>query len=237
MRCAKRAPANRLLAGLPAIERRRLLAQAEEVDLAAGTVLGSAGSRIDHVYFPIDAYVALVADAGGARLEVGLVGHEGMLGITLMLGVAASPLQWRVQGAGRAWRIDAALFVRQLAGSPGLRRKLNRYLYVALAQLAQTAACRRFHMVEGRLASRLLMARDRVRGNSLHATHETLAGLMGVRRAGISRAAHTLQKRRLIRYARGNVQILDGQGLQAASCGCYAADHDIYARVMEAPGR
>lgn len=233
-RAAKRAAlANRLLAAFPADARRRLLARGERVDLDAATVLRESGTLIGHVFFPIDCFVALVSGEGGdAKLEVGLVGNEGMLGITLMLGTQSAPLQWVVQGPGKAWRIEAAAFLEELSDCPKLRGALNRYLLVVLAQLVQTAACKRFHVVEARLARWLLMTRDRAHADSFHVTHENLAHLMGVRRAGITRAAGSLHKRNLIRYTRGELRIVDAGGLEAASCGCYAADNRTYARVM-----
>jgi CRP-like cAMP-binding protein len=137
-----------------------------------------------------------------------------------------------VLGPGRAWRIEAAAFLEEVAGCDPMRHELERYLLVILAQLVQTSACKRFHVVEERLARWLLMTRDRTYGNSFHITHETLACLMGVRRAGITRAARSLHRRNLITYTRGDVRILDGKGLEDASCICYAADRQTYANVM-----
>jgi CRP-like cAMP-binding protein len=224
---------NRLLAALPVAVRRHLLAHATRVQLTTGSVLHEAGTLVSHVFFPIDSFVALVCGApGDVKLEVGLVGNEGMLGITLALGVQPAPVQWLVQGAGRAWRIDAAAFRDELDHSQELRRALHCYLLVVLAQLVQTAACKRFHVVEARLARWLLMTRDRAYADAFHITHEALAHLMGVRRAGITKAANSLHRRNLIRYYRGDLRILDGAGLEAASCGCYAADNQTYASVL-----
>jgi hypothetical protein len=221
---------NRLLAALPATARRGLLARAEQVDLRLATILCEPGAAIGHVFFPIDSFVTLVAAAGSPdELEVGLVGNEGMLGATLALGVRVAPLQWQVQGAGRAWRIEAGQFLSELAASPALREALQRYLYVVVVQLAQTVACKRFHLIEARLARWLLMTRDRAHADSFHVTHEDLAYAMGVRRASITRAASSLQRLRFIHYIRGDLQILDGRGLEAASCACYAADNKTYA--------
>ena len=224
---------NNLLAGLPALQRRKLLEHGQLLDLEAGASLSKPGTDIGHVYFPVDCIVTQVAAArGGLELEVGLVGNEGMLGITLMLGIPVAPMRWLVQSAGRAWQFDAAVFLREVDRRPELRHTLDRYLYVLLVQLTQNAICKRFHVVEARLALWLLMTRDRAHADHFRITHENLAHTMGVRRAGITRAASTLQRRRIIQYNRGDLHILDGEALEAASCGCYRADNDIYARVM-----
>lgn len=224
---------NRLLATLSDKEQRRFLGSCDRVELAAHEVLYEAGTRLRYVYFPVSAFISLMTPLDTcASLEVGLVGNEGMAGVSLLLGVAVSPLKHLVQGGGSALRIGASAFRRELERCPALRRRLQRYAYVRMHQVAQAAACTRFHRVEERLARWLLMTQDRARADTFHATHETLAYMLGVRRVGITKAATSFQDLGLIRYSRGDITILDRLGLESHSCGCYAAANDLYDRIL-----
>ncbi|MGR9115516.1 MAG: Crp/Fnr family transcriptional regulator [Gammaproteobacteria bacterium] len=155
-----------------------------------------------------------------------------MLGITLIQGVDVAPFHAVVQGAGSTLRIPAGDFLSQLEQCPALQRELKRYLYVLLSQVVQRAACNRYHIVEARLARWLLMTHDRAHSDRFHVTHVFLATMLGVRRVGITKAANSLQRKRLISYHRGNITILDRIGLEAVSCGCYRADKEIYEHIL-----
>ncbi|MFY0989643.1 Crp/Fnr family transcriptional regulator [Halomonas sp. C05BenzN] len=230
---------NRLLDSLPRQDKVHLLNGCEVVDLVFGEVLAEPGGPISHVYFPLMSFISLIANlSDGDRLEVAMIGSEGMYGMPLILGVEESPWHALVQGAGPALRMPAAVFGRHLEQSPALQALLRRYLYVLIHQLSRVAACTHFHQVEARLARWLLMTQDRAHSDQLHLTHEFLAMMLGVRRAGITLAAMALQTRRLIRYHRGNITVLDRPGLIEAACGCYASDQCIYRQVIiegEAP--
>jgi len=229
---------NHLLARLATTERDGFLADCSLVDLAFGSILYERGDRIGHVYFPIDSFVSMLMVVDGRSvLEVGMVGSEGMCGHALILGNNVAPLRVLVQGSGTALRMTATLFRRQLENAPALRQLLGRYVYVLLGQLAQTAACTRFHVVEKRLARWLLMTQDRAGSDAFEVTQEFLAFMLGVRRVGVTAAARSLQSRKLIRYSRGNIMILDRCRLEAAACACYRSDLETYRLGLKASSR
>jgi CRP-like cAMP-binding protein len=145
-----------------------------------------------------------------------------------VLGHAVSPVRALVQGSGKALRMGSAQFREEFQLSPPLQQEMYRYIYTLMAQISQTAACNRFHVVEMRLARWLLMTQDRVKSDHFRMTHEFLSHMLGVRRVGVTKAAQTLQKRGLISYCRGDIVILERRGLEAAACDCYAVVKDMH---------
>lgn len=224
---------NRLVAALPARDRKRLLSDCERVELPFAQVLCEPAQRMRHVYFPLESFISvLIQVEGRASFEVELIGNEGMLGVPLVLGLDSSPLRALVQGPGSALRMRAASFRRELELSTALGRELNRYIYVLLAQLAQSAACISFHLLDARLARWLLMTHDRAHSNEFQLTHELIARMLGVRRVGVTNAAGRLQKRKLLTYNRGNIVLRDRAGLEAVACGCYDGATAMYERIL-----
>ena len=223
---------NLLLETLTARDRARVLAACHEVALEEGVMIDEAGAAMPHVYFPASGFISLIARVGDDSLEVALTGNEGMYGIPVAIGEGTAPAQALVQGSGVAWRMGAASFRRELGRIPALRRLLDRYAFVVMSQLIQTAGCHHFHRIEQRLARWLLMTADRAHSSTLGITHEFLAYMLGVRRVDVTEAAGSLQKRRLIAYGRGVVTIRDRAGLERAACSCYRADLSIYEATL-----
>jgi CRP-like cAMP-binding protein len=224
---------NRLIERLPRADRASLQALCRPVQLRLSEVLAEPGTPIRHLWFPVDAFISLVARTDEhPGLEVGMLGREGMLGATLALGVTRVPLHAVVQGAGSAWCVAAAPFRTELARSAALRQVLGRYLFVQMRQLATTAACVRHHAIGPRLARWLLMSQDRAHTDHFHVTQEFLAYMLGVRRVGVTVAAGLLQRSGVIRYHRGELTVLDRQRLSAAACTCYDSDLRAYAEHL-----
>jgi CRP-like cAMP-binding protein len=224
---------NRLLAALPNSDRRRILASCETVELTPAEVLYAPWQPHRSIYFPSDSFISLIMPTGDSSgFEVGLVGNEGMLGIAIVLGSELSPQRAVVQGAGSALRMDAAPLRRELRRNKALRGEIDRYLHIQMGQLAQATICAHFHLLQARVASRLLTTQDRAGANTFRVTHEVLAAKLGVRRVGVTEAASSLQQRRLIHYSRGDITVLDRRGLMAASCKCYTADRESYNRIL-----
>ena len=224
---------NRLLAGLPVRARNEVLKSCEPVELTFGELLCEPAETIRYAYFPADGFISLMANVDGhTHLEIALIGNEGMFSPASMFGLDLSPLRALVQGSGGAWRMKTADLRRAAEDSAPLRDTLNRYLCVVVAELAQTAVCNGFHLIEARLARWLLMTHDRAHTDELALTHGLLATMLGVRRSGISVAAAALQARKAIRYNRGEITILNRARLKAASCECYEAANESYRRYL-----
>ena len=213
---------NQLLAALPPKEYQRLQPDLEQVALNFGTILYQPGEVMPYVYFPNQGIVSLLSTVEErSPLEVGMVGSEGMVGIGIFLGVSTSLNRALVQGTGTAMKMKAAVLRREIKQQGALPDLLRRYTHSLLAQISQGAVCNHFHRVEERLARWLLMTQDRLRSDEFRLTQEFLSDMLGVRREGVVRAARVLQKEKLITYVRGQIQILNRAGLEAASCQCY----------------
>lgn len=213
---------NQLLAALPSQEYQRLRPHLEEFTLTFGDILYEPGQIIRHVYFPNNGLVSLLSMVEQrSTLEVGIVGNEGMVGISIFLGAPDSLNRALVQGAGAAMRMTAQAFRKHIGYNGPLPDMLRGYTHSLLAQISQTAACNRFHKVDARLARWLLMTQDRLGSNEFRLTQMFLSDMLGVRREGVTTAARALQQAKLIRYVRGQITILDQAGLEARSCMCY----------------
>ena len=224
---------NRVLDGLPRKDYRKLLPILERVNLTFGQILYESQDRIRYVYFPNDCFVSMLTDVDGNRSsEVGLIGSEGMIGLPVALGIAVSPFRAVVQGGGTAMRMKIADFRRAFSESAALKRELFLFTHLLMIQIAQTAACNRFHRVPQRMARWILMTSDRIKSNEFRITQKFLALMLGVRRVGVSVAASGLRDRKLLAYRRGSFTILNHRGLVAAACECYKIVNDVYARAQ-----
>lgn len=224
----KRVPStNTLLGSLTRKEYQRLLPDLEEIPLILEETLYEPGETISDVYFPNSGIISLLAgDPGRVTLEVGLVGNEGMVGLPLFMGISISRNHAVVQGEGVALRMKAATLRKECNNGSPLTRVMRRYTHSLLTQITQSAVCNQFHSIESRLARWLLMTHDRMNKDEFPLTQEFLSHMLGVRREGVSRTASELQKRKLIAYSRGTLKILDRQGLETISCGCYEIIRD-----------
>jgi CRP-like cAMP-binding protein len=231
------AAGNRLLATLAAhapAEAAWLAARLEPVTLQVGQVIAAAGEPFRHVYFPDTAVFSVISHmAGGTAVEVGTVGHEGMVGVAAFLEADASVNETIAQIPGTAFRLLAARLVQGAHARPALRRLLGRYTEAYLTQVAQTAACNRLHGIEARCARWLLMTHDRVgQAERFPLTQEYLALMLGAHRSGVTVAAGALRDAGLIRYSRGTVRVLDRAGLEAAACECYGVVRRHFDRLL-----
>lgn len=215
---------NRLLNNLSFDELNLVKNNSTVVELHAGDILCESNKRPPFIYFPLNCLISLVVDVDEeAPYSLAIIGYEGMLGATSILGVTESPIKGVVLADGQAVRMTIVNFQELTKNSLQLKIVVKRYLYLLTLQLNRTAACSRFHEASRRLARWLLMTHDRSKSNSFYLTQQFLAEILGVQRSAISIAASTLQSKMLINYTRGLITILDRKGLEAAACSCYSA--------------
>ena len=230
---AHEAEPNRLLAALPLEEYERLLLQLTPTRLRLKQVLIESDTPITDVYLVREGVGSMVAtEQEGGDIEVGTVGNEGFVGLPVLHGTDTMPYRVIVQVEGDAWRLSADTFARVVDERPVVRRLLLRYAQYFADQLAQSVACNRLHTLEERCARWLLMTHDRVHGDAFELTHEFLALMLGVRRAGVTVAMGALQGAGIVVYARGRVVIQDRPRLEEASCGCYHVTRTSFARLL-----
>jgi CRP-like cAMP-binding protein len=223
--------ANRLVAALPSSARRRWLPLLRRVDLRRGQALEEPGRVPSCAWFPITAVASLHHGSNGTG-DAALVGREGLVGTTIFMGGGPASAAAIVQCAGSALRLPAAVLGEACDADPFLHGLMLRYAQALMAQVARTATCNRCHALDRQLCRVLLQCLDRTGGSSLAMTHERLARLLGVRRSGVTEGALALQRRGVIRYARGLIDVLDRSALEAGACACYAAVEDDYARLL-----
>ena len=223
---------NRLLVALAPTDLHRLSRGLELVPLPHKQTLASPNALIDHVYFPQQGMVSLVQPLeNGAMIEVGMIGNEGLVGMPILLGAETSPLEAMVQIPGSALRIEAGVFRDEVGRCTALLGLLLRYVQALHIQVSLSAACNARHSLPERLARWLLMARDRATSDRMPLSHEFLAMMLGVRRAGVTVAVGT-KGRQLIYNTHGQVTILDRRGLEGACCECYHTVRNEYQRLV-----
>lgn len=224
---------NRILRDLPPQDRTRIVALLQPVAFELGDVISEPDRRIDHLYFPTTAVVSsLYSMEDGATAEMGLVGNDGVVGLSLFLGGDATPNQMTVVVAGEALRLETRVLRKEFAAGGPLQALLLRYTQEFITQISHTAVCNRLHAVEQRLCRWLLMCHDRVNRDDLQMTQELISNVLGGRRETVTVAAGRLQDAGLIRYARGHITIADRKGLEAAACECYPAVAARSARLV-----
>ena len=224
---------NRLLAALPDAEWERWRPQLEPVDMPLGKVLYESGRKLTHVYFPTTCIISLLyVLEDGASAEIAVVGHDGLVGVSLFMGGESTTSRAVVQSAGQGFRLKANLMMQEFNRAGPVLHLLLRYTQALITQMAQTAVCNRHHSLDQQLCRWLLLSLDRLPSNELLMTQELIANMLGVRREGVTEAAGDLHKAGLIRYLRGHITVLDRDGLQRRTCECYAVVKREYDRLL-----
>lgn len=227
-------PGNQLLASLPPEVAEVLRSRCEDVDLTAGTTLYEAGAELRHVYFPVTAVVSLVSSLqDGSCAEVAVVGREGVAGVCAFMGGSHALSSAVVQRAGQASRMRARDIADLAQDFEPVRLQLLRYAQVLFTHMAQTSACHRHHALAPQVCRWLLQHLDRQVGDEMQITQERIAGMLGVRREGVTGAALQLQREGLIHYRRGHIRVLDRHGLELQSCECYGVVERAYQQLRD----
>ncbi len=228
---ARPAAANLLLAALAPDDLTLISAQLESVTLTVREVLYEPGVAIEHIYFPTTGCVSMIHGTPDGSVEVGTIGMEGFVGVPILLRAESEPTRALVQVLGEGYRISANAFMQVVSESKHMERIFLRYAMALFNQVAQSVACNRLHSLEERCARWLLITHDRVDGDEFKLTQEFLSYMLGVHRPAVTLAAGILQEAGLIRYSRGNIVVLNRPGLEGASCSCYQATRDDYAKL------
>jgi CRP-like cAMP-binding protein len=224
---------NRLLNAMPSDARESMKPHLEQVAMSANQTVHEPGEPAEYVFFPTRGLISMVAMLDdGESVEVGMIGNEGMFGVSAILGDDRPMQRAMVQLAGNALRMSSRLFQRDVQSNAALQTLLLRYVQVTLATATQAAACNRLHKLEQRSARWLLSAHDRAEADTFPMTHEFLAMMLGVRRPGVTIAAQSLQADGVITYNHGTMTIVDRAGLEAASCECYRFVQDEFKRLL-----
>ncbi|MEO8314249.1 MAG: Crp/Fnr family transcriptional regulator [Pseudomonadota bacterium] len=228
---------NQLLAALPEADLDRWLPHFEVAEMPLGRVLYESGNKLTHVYFPTTSIVSLLyVMENGSSAEIAVVGHEGLVGISLFMGGETTPSRAVVQSAGCAYRLKADLMMKEFNRGGSVMHLLLRYTQALITQMAQTAVCNRHHSLDQQLCRWLLLSLDRLDSNDLVMTQELIANMLGVRREGVTEAARSLQSDGLISYQRGHITVLDRPGLERRTCECYAVVKREYDRLLPVTG-
>lgn len=226
---------NLLLRALPPESANRLAEDLVIIDTPSRAELYGPGDMVNRIYFPLDSVISMTAPVGATQGEVATVGHEGMIGLPTVFGTEMANMRFFVQIGGRTAVMTAERLSELLNADEALRTIMLRYAHAMFTQIGQSVVCNQRHSLRQRCARWLLMTHDRVPGDQFHLTHEALAVMLGVRRAGVTVAAGNLQKAGLIRYRRGEITIVDRTGLEQVSCECYRLVADVYDRLVGEP--
>ena len=224
---------NHLLAGLPGEVFEHISPHLELIAMPLGLVLYESGGQLQHVYFPTTSILSLhYIMENGASAEIAGVGNEGILGISLFMGGNTTPSRATVQTGGYGYRLKGKLMMEEFNRAGPMMRLMLRYTQALMTLMSQTAVCNRHHSVEQQLCRWLLLTLDRVPSNELTITQELIAGMLGVRREGITETAGNLQRAGLISYRRGHITVLDRAGLESHACECYNVVKKEYQRLL-----